>query len=51
MAQTDIVTCPKCNFKFSKSYARITACSGCPMSVTACSMIKCPNCNDEFKAM
>jgi len=37
-----------CGFRFSKSYARVTACRGCPVSVSTCPSIKCPRCSHEF---
>ncbi|MHC1604663.1 MAG: hypothetical protein ACXQTP_01645 [Candidatus Methanofastidiosia archaeon] len=45
---SDIVCCPKCGFRFSKSYSRITSCRGCPQSISTCPMIKCPRCDNEF---
>lgn len=39
-----------CGFRFSRSYARITACRGCPKSVASCALIKCPKCGNEFGA-
>lgn len=44
----EVLVCPKCRFRFSKSYARITACRGCTLSVSSCSSIKCPRCEHEF---
>jgi len=44
-----MVVCPKCGFKFSLSYARAFACSGCPSSTTGtCGYIRCPRCGNEF---
>ena len=44
------VTCPKCGFTFDTSYSRITACSGCELSVLGdCGYVKCPNCGYEFE--
>lgn len=45
----DILRCPRCGFTFSRAYARVTSCSGCPTSVSGCPMIKCPKCGHEFK--
>ncbi|MBN1786476.1 MAG: hypothetical protein JW825_05790 [Candidatus Methanofastidiosa archaeon] len=45
---SDIVVCPHCGFRFSKSYSRIKMCSGCPESVHRCANIKCPRCGEEF---
>ncbi len=44
----DLLVCPRCGFRFSRSYARITACRGCTLSVSSCSSIKCPRCDHEF---
>ena len=45
-----IVTCPRCGFKFSISYARAYACTSCPVLIydRRCSYVKCPRCNHEF---
>ncbi len=45
----DIVQCPKCGFRFSKSYSRITSCKGCPQSAGQCGLIRCPKCSHEFQ--
>jgi DNA-directed RNA polymerase subunit RPC12/RpoP len=43
------IECPKCKARFSISYARVFACSGCPSSATgSCGYIKCPECGFEF---
>ncbi|MCC7568938.1 MAG: hypothetical protein PHW58_07650 [Candidatus Methanofastidiosa archaeon] len=44
----DIVVCPKCGFRFSRSYSRITMCNGCPHSIGHCANVKCPRCEHEF---
>lgn len=48
--RTDSATCPKCGFEFSKLYARVVSCKGCPMFTSSCSIgkIKCPTCGHEF---
>jgi phage terminase large subunit GpA-like protein len=46
---SDVVTCPKCGYRFSRSYARVTSCEGCPDSVLSCPFIKCPKCGHEFR--
>ncbi|MCD6538970.1 hypothetical protein J7L18_10260 [Candidatus Bathyarchaeota archaeon] len=48
MAQKRFLTCPRCNFNFEVSYARVLACSGCPSSVS-CKYVKCPKCGYEFQ--
>jgi DNA-directed RNA polymerase subunit RPC12/RpoP len=44
----DIVRCPKCGYRFSVSYSRAFACSGCYMASFKCDYVKCPNCGYEF---
>ncbi|HKZ93432.1 MAG TPA: hypothetical protein VJ249_02465 [Candidatus Bathyarchaeia archaeon] len=48
MAQgRNIVSCPKCSFRFDISYGRAFACGGCA-SVVQCNKAKCPKCGHEF---
>ncbi len=42
------VVCPRCGFRFALSYARVTACRGCPMSALSCEYVRCPRCGHEF---
>jgi len=44
----DLVSCPKCGSKFSVSYSRAFACSGCYRASLGCTYVKCPNCGYEF---
>jgi len=48
---TDLEICPKCDFKFSKAYARVVACSDCESStqIGGCGFIKCPACGFEYQ--
>ncbi|MGD2246966.1 MAG: hypothetical protein PVF58_01065 [Candidatus Methanofastidiosia archaeon] len=48
MKLKDIVQCPKCKSRFSKSYSRVTSCKGCPQSAGQCAYIRCPTCGHEF---
>jgi len=45
----DVVECPRCGYRFSISYSRAFACSGCPTAALSCSYVKCPNCGHEFQ--
>ena len=47
-ANGDLVRCPKCGYRFSVSYSRAFACSGCYMASFKCDYVKCPNCGYEF---
>ncbi|MEM0023719.1 MAG: hypothetical protein QW407_07450 [Thermofilaceae archaeon] len=44
----DVVRCPQCGHRFSVSYSRAFACSGCYMASFSCEYVKCPACGYEF---
>ena len=46
-----ILVCPECGNKFSLTYSRAFACSGCDKSAFgSCGYAKCTKCGKEFKA-
>ncbi|MFX0063744.1 MAG: hypothetical protein ACFFC7_16350 [Candidatus Hermodarchaeota archaeon] len=47
-SQADIVTCPQCQKRFSKTYSRTFACKGCSESYLTCGHVRCPHCGHEF---
>ncbi|MEM2850116.1 MAG: hypothetical protein QXI36_07580 [Candidatus Bathyarchaeia archaeon] len=50
MPMARIFKCPQCGYRFSLSYARVTACSGCRYSILGeCGYVKCPKCGHEFQ--
>ena len=42
------VSCPRCGFMFSLTYARTVACRGCPMATKNCPKTRCAKCDHEF---
>ncbi|NVM30205.1 MAG: hypothetical protein HWN65_15280 [Candidatus Helarchaeota archaeon] len=45
---SQLVICPKCGRRFSKTYSRL-GCGDCPSAAFGdCGQIKCPYCGTEF---
>ncbi|MGQ9759422.1 MAG: hypothetical protein ACUVQ5_02470 [Candidatus Methanomethylicaceae archaeon] len=45
-----ILICPHCRNRFSLTYSRAFACSGCGQATFGeCGYAKCPKCGKEFK--
>lgn len=42
------MTCPRCGFRFSLTYARAIACQGCSEAVRGCPKVRCARCDHEF---
>ncbi|MCC6013614.1 MAG: hypothetical protein LM593_04520 [Candidatus Verstraetearchaeota archaeon] len=44
------IICPNCGRKFSLTYARAFACSGCAQATFGeCGYVRCPFCKKEFR--